>query len=520
MRRIRLFFVLVIIANVGQSVPSYALQAAPPAPREVSQPLEVTPALLPTPVTLDPPTPLPVGEVIITGYQFVAGQLDYLELYNKSSDMIRLDGWRVTVRVMQDGKLQPIEQRLVGYALPKKHLMIARDGATTERDLTLTLPNDLPAPVSLTLGVPGMYETPTKAMAFASGVAYTLRQTTTGYTTTNDFLTSGAQPKFGGLYAPPLDSPLRVREIFANTRPCGPTEDAVDCHEFVKLCNLGDVPVALDLYRLRLGAANASVGITNAVPLAGALAAGDCRSIETRSDGAWLDVPSSGHIWLEDSYGVQVYAATDVAYDTINVAAHDGQSWAFDSSDGVWKWAWPRPVGQAADFVVAPPTTTVGALAECRDGQYRSAETGRCRSLAVTDGRVPCRDDQYRSEETGRCRNLAVAASSIKACAEDQFRNPATGRCKQIASTDDLAPCKPGQERNPDTNRCRNLAISDMPKADFAVQPTPAGDKAFSAWWALGGLGLVAVSYGAWEWRSELRRMARRLHGDFVSRRK
>lgn len=520
MRRASLFFVVIMISQIVMSVPSHAIETVIIESATIESIEVIKPATAPNilPVTLDAPKPLPVGDMLITSYRVMGGQLNYVELYNKSSDIVDLSNWRVIVRVMSDGQMLPIDQRLTGFAMPHTHVMIARDGATTERDVALTLPSDLPTLTQLTLEIPGSYSTPTKSMSFVDGASYTLRQTSTGYTTTNEFVT-GNSANYGGLYIPPAETTLRVREIFANVRSCGPNEDAPDCREFVKICNVGDQTAALDAYRLRLGAANVNAGLTNAIPLHGALPAGECRAIDARSDGDWLDVPSSGHAWIEDAYGVKNYVATDVVYTDINVSAHDGHSWAYDDVDATWKWALPTLIGPNHDFIISDLLNNEAAVAACRDGQYRSVETGRCRNTVSTEGvKTPCKDGQYRSEETGRCRSIAAAASVAKACAEDQFRNPETGRCKQIASTDDLAACKPGQERNPDTNRCRNVSVSNMPKADFAVQPVASTTHTFGAWWALGGLGLVAVTYGAWEWRHELRAGLARLRSNFASR--
>jgi hypothetical protein len=97
----------------------------------------------------------------------------------------------------------------------------------------------------------------------------------------------------------------------------------------------------------------------------------------------------------------------------------------------------------------------------CKEGQERNAETNRCRSvLGATDTRKPCKDTQYRSEETGRCRNL-----------------PASG----------------------------------VPDAAFAVKPVEQTGSQFVGWWALGGVCAMAVGYGVWEWRDEIKGVFKRI---------
>src|SRR5690606_37420847 len=67
----------------------------------------------------------------------------------------------------------------------------------------------------------------------------------------------------GGLYSYPETSPLRIVEILANARDCGPLESSADCYEFIKLYNPTDEIVDMSRYRLRVGYANQTSGITN-----------------------------------------------------------------------------------------------------------------------------------------------------------------------------------------------------------------------------------------------------------------
>ena len=155
-------------------------------------------------------------------------------------------------------------------------------------------------------------------------------------------------------------------------------------------------------------------------------------------------------------------------------------------------------------------------LKPCRDDQYRSEETGRCRNIVQNKKKTvvlkPCKEGQYRSEETGRCRSIAKAAAAVlKPCKEGQFRNPETGRCKKIASVDDLPkPCKAGWERNPSTGRCRKIKKASNTLAAYPVQPVTVQQTNPAVWWTIGGLALAGVSYGVWEWRVEIKRGLRK----------
>lgn len=199
----------------------------------------------------------------------------------------------------------------------------------------------------------------------------------------------------------------------------------------------------------------------------------------------------------------------------------EGMAWAL--IDDVWQYT-NRPTPGSVNLPtllvkakiqepVVVKTETV--LKPCAANQYRSPETNRCRLKVIVPSSTPtpCKDDQYRSEETGRCRNIVSDIVVITPCAEGQERNPETNRCRSVAAVlgaTDLALCKEGQERNPDTNRCRNI-ISSIPQAEFAPEQTSELSNNYVGWWSLAGVGVVAVIYGIWEWRQEIRNLVRKL---------
>ena len=149
----------------------------------------------------------------------------------------------------------------------------------------------------------------------------------------------------------------------------------------------------------------------------------------------------------------------------------------------------------------------------CPVGQYRHPETRRCRKIEVEKTITPCKDGYYRSEETGRCRSIAsAAAKTLKPCPEGQFRNSATGRCKKIASTDDIAKeCPEGFERNPQTKRCRKIKSANMPTVGSAAAEVKQVAGATWGWWVFGGVSLLAVGYGVWQWRWEISQFIRKI---------
>ena len=155
----------------------------------------------------------------------------------------------------------------------------------------------------------------------------------------------------------------------------------------------------------------------------------------------------------------------------------------------------------------------------CPVGQYRHPETRRCRKNEAAKTITPCKDGYYRSEETGRCRSIAsAAAKTLKPCPEGQFRNSSTGRCKKIASTDDIAKeCPEGFERNPQTKRCRKIKSASMPTVGSAAAEVKQVAGATWGWWVFGGVGLLAVGYGVWQWRWEISQFVRKIRESIKS---
>ena len=155
----------------------------------------------------------------------------------------------------------------------------------------------------------------------------------------------------------------------------------------------------------------------------------------------------------------------------------------------------------------------------CPAGQYRHPETRRCRKIEAAKTITPCKDGYYRSEETGRCRSIAsAAAKTLKPCPEGQFRNSATGRCKKIASTDDIAKeCPEGFERNPQTKRCRKIKSASMPAAGLAAAEVKQVAGATWGWWVFGGVSLLAVGYGVWQWLWEISQFVRKIRESIKS---
>lgn len=193
--------------------------------------------------------------------------------------------------------------------------------------------------------------------------------------------------------------------------------------------------------------------------------------------------------------------------------AGSGMAWALINN--TWQYTnQPTPnAANVASFEVEEEEIEVEPeLKPCAPNQYRNPETNRCKLIVLAGSTlVPCKDGQYRSEITNRCRSIASDAT-LQSCGPGQYRNPETNRCKSIlGATSTLTPCAIGEERNPETNRCRKIGPSLVPSAPFAVEPIAVAQGNYIDTWVLGGVGLVAVAYGLWEWRVEFRNVFRKV---------
>ncbi len=286
-------------------------------------------------------------------------------------------------------------------------------------------------------------------------------------------------------------------------------------NEFIEIYNADSEAADLSQYKLQIGTKS------YVFPVGSMLAPGAYWTVSDTEVGASLANTTGSSVYLMTARDVEVAsvppyknAPDDASWALI------GDAWQFSYSPtpGGANIAMPERSCQAgyerdSETLRCKKLAAVTVVTPCADGQYRNEATGRCRNiLSMSATLVPCKEGQYRSEETGRCRSLASATSAtLKQCADDQFRNPLTNRCKSIASSEDMAvtDCGEGRERNPETHRCRNIVSTTVPAATFAVTPIKEAAKGFVGWWALGGVGVLAASYGAWEWRRELRTIIR-----------
>lgn len=447
------------------------------------------------------PESLPASPIMITSYQTADGSLQFFQLYNNSSDMQALDGWKLEYRAVLGNNEALNSIDLHAWLLPHQYAVFSQAGFLSGADSEFTIPATLGYTIDrIQLIPPDTFAVnQVSGNIFTTGTRYELTKSSAGnYTTTSKFIASTEEaPLYGkGLYVYPDENPLKVIEILANAENCSPLDKRIECHDYVKLYNTSSNLVDTSSYRVRLGYGNQTAGIANTVRLSGDIEPGGYRVVASREDGEPLDITASGgNVWIEDTYGLKTYDSTIQAYGDIGDAAHKGHSWAFDDGDQVWKWGAPSPNGPN-NFVL--PQKIVNES---------------------SSGLTPCRSDQERNPETNRCRNIASSASTLVPCAPNQIRSVETNRCRSLASeVSTLVPCTANQERNPETNRCRNKSASGVPDAAFAVEPVKESGKAFVGWWALGGVGVLAIGYGVWEWRREMISGIKKVTTYFTSR--
>ena len=289
--------------------------------------------------------------------------------------------------------------------------------------------------------------------------------------------------------------------------------------QFIEIINSGEKTVITTGCKLTVGDAGVRENIGDIE-----LNPGEFLTIKIKN--TKLKLPKTkGKVYLLDEYGSKI----DISeYNNMP----KGASWS--SVDDEWTRTFAITEGVANIFKEYPDCqsgyernvlgkcvkiATPPAESPCPVGQYRHPETRRCRKIEAAKTITPCKDGYYRSEETGRCRSIAsAAAKTLKPCPEGQFRNSATGRCKKIASTDDIAKeCPEGFERNPQTKRCRKIKSANMPTVGSAATEVKQVAGATWGWWVFGGVSLLAVGYGVWQWRWEISQFVRKIRESIKS---
>ena len=494
--------------------------------------------------------------LLITQYRATNDRLDYVELYNDSNQLFKLDGWSVEYDIVYNNTTQtiPLNVTLSGSMEPQRYMTIAETGTGLQSPFMYTISATGDGAVRSVRLVPPVtapyldevvknpsytksnYCTETAEINTANSAIFALKRNVS--TISGDYLSSLCYINLENelltvfidrLYELPPRPSVEIVEIMPHAKSCSPFEVAFNCRDYIKVYNAGTNPLSMEVYRLRSGSQGSVPSTSNSVTFNGDIPPGAYRTYQ-------VDLSNSGNwLWYEDVYGTISYEETAVQYPSAS-SLREGQAWMYDTGSGEWKWTTQLSGTNNPPMYVAPTASVSsadGTLQQCRADQFRNPLTNRCKLTATStetvepcaEGKIrnpltnrckstasststltPCRSDQFRNPATNRCNNIASSANSLVPCTAGQTRNPATNRCKSdVSLANALKPCASNQERNPETNRCRKAVGVSIPVANFAVEPSPA-DLARNnvGWVAFAGVGSLAVGYGVWEWRREI----------------
>jgi hypothetical protein len=487
--------------------------------------------------------------VIITAQKSVSGAPVFVQLFNNSDSIVDMRGWKL--ELIATNTTNEVDVTLAAFSawlLPRGYV-VAGDNSITGADAVFQLDSAtkqalatmtdedfkiIPSSTATTTndfdvnaatkwsscnsgaGTCSSCTSASSAALLTPGQWLQRKLSTSGkYTVSTppspgDFCTqNGAATLTGdGLYQPPIDTAgLQIVELLPNAQNCSPTNTSLLCGDYVKLFNATNKPVDLSAYRLRTSYDGTKSSSSNTITLNGLLAPGAYTLVNTKNDGTPLSLTESGgYVWLEDTYGMQIYQPV-VQYPDASSTTKVGWAWALGGS--TWGWtSSPQPTG-ANYFPPESPTNTTSSstatLVPCKPGQERNPLTNRCRTIVSAATLVPCKPDQTRNPATNRCRSLlATSTLSLTPCKAGQQRNPATNRCRAVlgASTT-LKPCAAGQARNPATNRCRKVTAASIAN----IQDVKAATTASSAhwqWFIAAAVVLAALGYAFYEWRQDI----------------
>lgn len=519
MRRAWNYFLWVIFVLIVVPQQSYALVSAVPT--------AYTGQVSPVIVTAYKATSKVNGKGDAAAYQL--DTIDTLELYNTSDHLIDLSQWHIydaSGSTTDAPRELQFRSQFKGYIEPKSHVVLTRfvdgrpliDGATYEiigwsRDATT-----YEKTAALRLEGPG-YRIGKVDLKYVNGTMQKRNIGVDGYLESfveaqpagtprvDPFLTE--QLFDDGLYqVSPEPIGLQIIEIYPYARDCAPFDEAVECRDFVKIYNAGKEAIPLDGYVLRTSSGGIDRSSTNTIHLNGVIQPGEYKTISYTDNDKGLSLTNSGgHVWFEDAYGASDYHSGLASYPSAGVG-EQGQSYIY-LGEHDWRWTTtPSPIG--ANNYTAP----IEQIVTCPEGKYLNPETNRCRTIIDALSVLASCDEGYeRNPLTNRCRKISSAAvSTVTPCKEGQERNPITNRCRSIATAvAELLPCDEGYERNPTTHRCRKIKTIDMPVMGYPVKPAGTSTQMTMTWWALGGVGALALMYAGWEWRTEAAQAIRRV---------
>lgn len=313
------------------------------------------------------------GPFLITGYSFSGPGLRYVQLFNSSSTVASLDGWKITSTTKATPAVTSSYVTLGGLLEPGKHVFAAIPGIIDRHDFTLSVQTaeaaplvgnvSLVAPVSSgfndeTVSVPTISASTIKEVDVSATNYYLKRDSSTStgnYVSGFTFMLPGEKLKNDTLYAPPSGVPLQITELYPDASACPPFEASALCNDYVKVQNVSTIPIDVSAYRVRTGTSGQSATATNTKLLHGIILPGEFISfpITLSSTGNWA--------WLEDAYGYVRYEQSLVEYPSSS--GHEKEAWAYDTALGSWRWTnLPTPGNTPSTFPLVPPVNTCTGL--------------------------------------------------------------------------------------------------------------------------------------------------------------
>ncbi|HET7630312.1 MAG TPA: lamin tail domain-containing protein [Candidatus Saccharimonadales bacterium] len=481
------------------------------------------------------PPDKPESPLIVTAYQVTGANLNLVQIYNSSDQLIDLSGWRIEVdytdSANQGGSMAV--DGLTGWLEPGRHLLAVDDrqvidGPAALRFDSFNLDPSLVASQLILLPPEELYQPAIQPIDDVSSKVMLRGLTSSGnYSSSENFDSLAEQPGrlifSDQLYQVPTKPQVKIIEILAHSADCAPDDTSLACGDYVKLYNPTNQALDLSGYNLRTNFGGADSSISNTVWLGGyqSVEPHGYVTVYLRDDKEKLNLTNSGgYVWLTDVYGVKRYDETITKYTDAGSSDYQGWSWALNPVTGKWQWtSTPRPT-QANHFELPePPDESIETsdLKPCAPNQFRNPATNRCKlKLSVTSQLKPCDANEFRNPATNRCKDKVSSSSSYVPCDAGEKRNPKTHRCRSVlAAETSYVPCDPGEERNPATHRCRQVVGNPATQVgavspDQIINQSPQADYGNLI---LAGTGAVVAGYGLFEWRKELFDLGRKAFG-------
>lgn len=439
------------------------------------------------------------------------GSGGFVELHNQSSKPINLSLWKLRYVSSKNNEIDVVLPN--GWLLKDNFVVLSEDHSIPGTPSFPQLVLDADETVQTVELVNTVGSSVSKIGPLPTEVAtdwFQRKSTGTSGVFADDFSAAKSSTKLRHtpLYQPPVaHTQLQITEIYPHAKSCAPNDASAVCGDYIKLFNPTDSLLDIGNYRLRSDSGSSESSNAFHLDNYANVPAKGYVTVRVRDDGDNLSLTDSGgYVWLEDAEGVEKYDETIVEYPDAGSTSKVGWAWAMDENNQ-WQWT-PAPSPDMANSFPLPGmggTVDAATLAACPAGKYRNPDTNRCRTVeeAIND-LAACDEGSERNPETNRCRKIATLASAtVTPCDAGQERNPETNRCRKVGGdTTTPKPCDPGQERNPDTGRCRKVTNTSK-AANVIDQPKKQGLFNTNSL-VLGIVGVGAIGYGLYEWRSEM----------------